>query len=410
MDDRGSRLRAARREAGIGLDTMARRTGLSKGHLSRIETGQRVATPSVLLAYRQVCPDLEIPTNWDDVNRRKLVSSGLIAMVGATLPKSVDTSALGEVPRSVSEADIRDLEIAISSWTNQELSGGGRTVLAAGTALLNWATSLVQTTRTEAARTQLLSLAAYMADRCGWATFNVGLHDHATAFFQQGLSLATEAGDPHVTAQLLSDMAGHAVYRRRPAEALACVEAARDLEVVPTLRAALYAVRAEAYGVLGEQSLVERWTERAVAEATESRPDLPHPTWLPSFRGPESLDASIGFAHYLTYLRSGGTDAANNALEHMTRAAHAGAPYRSRSTALSALRAAVIQMSLDNADLEAGFDLAWSTCNELPDARSVRIGRELKSLDEASSQAGHHDGVHELRSTIATLRGGPEPV
>lgn len=50
MKDVGGQLREARLEAGVGLDQLARLTGLTKGHLSRVERNLRPVTPSIALA------------------------------------------------------------------------------------------------------------------------------------------------------------------------------------------------------------------------------------------------------------------------------------------------------------------------------------------------------------------------
>ncbi|WP_436761966.1 helix-turn-helix domain-containing protein [Streptosporangium sp. V21-05] len=48
----GPDLRAARLGAKVSLDALSTRIGMSKGHLSRVERGQREATPALLRGYQ----------------------------------------------------------------------------------------------------------------------------------------------------------------------------------------------------------------------------------------------------------------------------------------------------------------------------------------------------------------------
>lgn len=50
----GPDLRRVRQQRGISLDAVAAESGRTKGHLSRVELGERALTPSLLRAYDKV--------------------------------------------------------------------------------------------------------------------------------------------------------------------------------------------------------------------------------------------------------------------------------------------------------------------------------------------------------------------
>jgi transcriptional regulator with XRE-family HTH domain len=403
MDDAdGARLRAARIEAGIGLDILARITGKSKSHLSRVERGIRPLTPGIVLAYHRALgwslpigvttsAAGSVPAD-DDIDeaemRRRTLLRGFVATttgIGAGTPLADEIeSVTGPVaaPTMVSEFDAEELEQAALALTSRDLRGGGHALISEGQSLLTWATGLIEQTRSEPLRKRLASAAGYLADRTGWTAFDLGLHDQATRMFGLGVRLAAEADDRNLTAQALCDMAGQAVFLGKPSEALACAELAlADESIVDQLKAALLGVTAEAYGQLGELNETLRYIDLAYERAIDSEIPDDAPVWLPAFRGPQTLMASTGFAAYLSYQQNRHTLAASTALEHLSVASSTLGSSRGRSATLCRLRQASISCAAGES--AEGIPLAGQAVSDLQLARSTRIRRELRILREA---------------------------
>jgi transcriptional regulator with XRE-family HTH domain len=403
MDDAdGARLRAARMESGIGLDILARITGRSKSHLSRVERGIRPLTPGIVLAYHRalgwslpigVTTEAagSVPAD-DDIDeaemRRRTLLRGFVATttgIGAGTPLAEEIQgATGNVaaPSIVSEFDAEELEQAALALTSRDLKGGGHALISEGQSLLSWATGLIEQTRSEPLRNRLASAAGYLADRTGWTAFDLGFHDQASRMFGLGVRLASEADDRNLTAQVLCDMAGHAVFLGKPSEALDCAELAlADGSIVGQLKAALLGVTAEAYGQLGELDETLRYIDLAYESAIDSEIPDDAPVWLPAFRGPQTLMASTGFAAYLSYQQNRHALAASTALEHLDAAGRALGSSRGRSATLCRLRQASISCVAGEPD--EGVSLAGQAVGELQLVRSNRIRRELRVLREA---------------------------
>jgi transcriptional regulator with XRE-family HTH domain len=95
----GAELRAARRAADLTLADVAQAGGISSGHLSRVESGERPVTPALVELYRRAAaaalagPDS--PTV-DPMRRRDLLAAGLVTAVPATVtigPADADEAA-----------------------------------------------------------------------------------------------------------------------------------------------------------------------------------------------------------------------------------------------------------------------------------------------------------------------------
>jgi transcriptional regulator with XRE-family HTH domain len=96
VSDTGAILRNAREDAGLSLSEMAARTHYSRGHLGNVETGTRVASPDVVLAYERVLGEAM------DRGRRSLlagVAAGLVAPAAtAELLRRGFAAAIGDRP------------------------------------------------------------------------------------------------------------------------------------------------------------------------------------------------------------------------------------------------------------------------------------------------------------------------
>jgi transcriptional regulator with XRE-family HTH domain len=89
-------LRAAREDAGLSLSEVAARTHYTRGHLSNVETGKRVASPDVVLAYERVLGE--------DMDRGRrgllagIAASAIAPAATAELIRKGFAAAIGERP------------------------------------------------------------------------------------------------------------------------------------------------------------------------------------------------------------------------------------------------------------------------------------------------------------------------
>jgi transcriptional regulator with XRE-family HTH domain len=318
MDDLGALLREMRLESGIGLDQLARLTGKSKGHLSRIERGERPVSPALVLAYEralgvrmssiherlrsQVIPAGR--TDGDDPMRRRNFLGNVMTIATGAATLSTLASRVTELdplppPARVGMAEVAEVEEATQLMADWDLRHGGRLAVEQGRSLLRWCMVLLNATMSPTTSRRLCSATSYLADRTAWASYDSGQHDLAIKLFQLGLHLATEAHDPNLRAQVLSDMANQQIFLRQPAAALALTAFAdSDHGTLPEMRAALDAVTAEAYGALGHDREMRSQIGRAESSLVIERA-AERPYWMGAFRNEATLHESAGNALYL---------------------------------------------------------------------------------------------------------------
>lgn len=117
MIEVGAKLREAREAAGVSLTKMAALTFISKGHLSNVETGKRVATPDIVLAYEHALVE--------HVKRR-----GLITGIGATV---VAPMAVADLVRTGFSAALNGARRSVEDWQGT-VDAYGRDYMSVGAA------------------------------------------------------------------------------------------------------------------------------------------------------------------------------------------------------------------------------------------------------------------------------------
>ncbi|MFC4335228.1 helix-turn-helix domain-containing protein [Salininema proteolyticum] len=431
--DTEGRLRAERERASVTLGAIARKTGKDKGHLSRVEKGERPVTPMLVHDYscalgvaiefdrgaashsrgkslrmrNSTAEDSE-----DAMQRRTLLGSVIAAATGAAAAVPIDSvlSALPShtAPATVTSRDVLELQQATDLLTRRDAAGAGYSLVAEGRALLEWASNMARHARNEQVRQDLAAASAYLADRTAWIALNLGHHSQATHLLGVGLRLATEADDPNLSAQVLCDMAGHSVFIGKTTDALSYAEIAlADNRILPHLRSALHAVMAEAYGARGYAAGVRDRVEAAMDCAEEFDANaLDIPGWVPAFRTKGTLSASTGLAASLLFDARQTKTASLLAMDHLETAVEALGSRPGRSAALTRLRLATLHLTSDDGDRGRGLSIAQDMATEMTHVRSVRVQRELHSLYSALPQ-GKRDPVRDdVRLRVATLLDG----
>lgn len=196
-------------------------------------------------------------------------------------------------------------------------------------------------------------------------------------------------------------MAGQAVFRGRPTEALRLVDGAEHRTRTPQLAAAVHGVRAEAHAALGSSQYV--WHEIGHAEEASVRTESsPAPRWLSTFRDEAGIYASTGYAAYLL-ARTGDSTAGTKALTRLSTATTTLAPSRTRAVVFGRSRLAVLHLTNRDGDLDTGAAAARQVVDHVQTVRSARLARELRALHTATARHDHHPQLRQLTRDLDTI-------
>ncbi|GII95189.1 helix-turn-helix domain-containing protein [Sinosporangium siamense] len=213
----GADLRRARERADVSLDEMASRIGMSTGHLSRVERGQRAISPTVVQRYREALGP-EIAANITEITETAADSSSLdddngmlsaiaAACVGASV---VDTSVLLDdlmvTPNAVGMREVKALEEAVEFYTKMDLSRGGEPVIAIARGALVWAVGLLDGQMTDPVRDHVVNGIGLLADRLGWALYDLGDTVRARRMLTFALNFASRGSDRDLRAHIMLDL------------------------------------------------------------------------------------------------------------------------------------------------------------------------------------------------------------
>lgn len=259
MSETGDVLRAARREANVGLDYMAKKTSYSKSMLSRVENGTRTATPELVAAYERT---LGVQGLGEDVNRRELLAAVAAMAAGATAPEPLSRLLDGlvspDAPTQVGASEVNAVLQATNAYTAIDLRLGGAAAADVSTGALRWAVSLLDASMTESTRTALSSAVAALADRTAWTHYDAGRKYSARRLAELALRTANEGGDRDLRAHVLIDTASQ-IGKEQPAEAAKIVGVALSDKRVCTLEQAnLHAVCARHLANAGDGTEARR--------------------------------------------------------------------------------------------------------------------------------------------------------
>ncbi|MEV6908057.1 helix-turn-helix transcriptional regulator [Amycolatopsis sp. NPDC051071] len=259
MSETGNVLRAARLEAKIGLDYMAKKTSYSKSMLSLVENGKRTATPELVAAYERT---LDVQGLGEDVNRRELLAAVAAMAAGAAAPEPLSRLLDGlvspDVPSKVGTSEVEAVLQATNAYTAIDLRLGGAAAADVSTGALKWAVSLLDASMTDTTRTALSSAVAALADRTAWTHYDAGRKYSARRLAELALATADAGNDRDLRAHVLIDTASQ-IGKDAPAEAAKIVSVAlSDTRVCTLEQANLHAVCARHLANAGETSQARR--------------------------------------------------------------------------------------------------------------------------------------------------------
>lgn len=411
----GPTLRAIRENIGVPLRRIARMAGMSHGHLSKVERGEhgRPVTPAIMAAYERVtgvklteaAATIADRRNRDtgrrgkswrpgqltDMRRRAYNAAiGAIAIgghLGEPVSRLIDSTGRPITPTPPDDQDVAQLEHLVTVLTVLDLRHGGGLISQASKTILRWAVVMLDAAFiTPDVEQRLATAISTLAARAGWSAFDVAAHEAARSLFRLALYTAARAGDPHLRAHILADVAAQHNQLGYHQDALAVVRLGEgDERVAPAVHMLLHTVKARIYAALGDTDQTRRQIEQAETIHTDPSQTSQEPSWVATLLRPGHLHAATG--HAMATLASHTTTEAHaddarrrlaQAVEELDPAIYA------RAHTLAATRLAMLQLATDDPD--AGARTARAALQTAAPVRSARVTHSLATLRTIASR------------------------
>lgn len=280
----GQDLRAARQSAKVSLDALAEQIGMSKGHLSRVERGQREVTPALLRSYQQALgvhvaatnTESFLPDIMEDMKRRSVLGIIAAASVGSAslepLARLLD-GLDGKDLASVGVAEAQAVEAAADLYTRMDLAHGGSMAAAMARGSLSWAIELLDRPMTPPVRERLSSAIGLLADRLGWAIYDAGDTAKAGRVLTLALDNAARGTDRDLGAHVMLDLSTVVTDAGRPSEGVEILRLALgDERISSAERANLHAVAARHCAAAHDRPAGLRHVDLAEEALTRAQP------------------------------------------------------------------------------------------------------------------------------------------
>lgn len=264
----GPTLRSVRENLGVPLRRIARRAGMSHGHLSKVERGEhgRPVTPAVINAYEQVTgvslsgaiakvpdrgggPAARRPPGktWrvgqlSDVRRRALTAAfGALSTggyLGEPVRRLVESTGRPSTPVCPELLDAAQLDLLSAEVTALDLRFGGGLVSQASKAVLRWAVPMLDAIGVDdPAGRRVYAAVAGLARRSAWSAFDTLAHEAARGLFRLASYAAVQCGDRDLRAHVLADVAAQYSYTGYHEDGLEIIRIVEgDERVCPAVR------------------------------------------------------------------------------------------------------------------------------------------------------------------------------
>lgn len=402
----GHELRAARERAHISLGQLARLTGKDKGHLSRVERGERDVTPALVWAYEQAIggsvaatPHVDTepsagPT-LDDMRRRNLLGAIAAASVGAAAPEPLLRLLDGlaaDLPERVGLAEVAAVEAATDLYTRLDLARGGGMAATMARGSLHWAVGLLDRDMTDEIRQRLSSAVGLLADRLGWSLYDLGEARSAQRLLTFALDTAARGPDRDLRAHVMLDLSTVVTDSGTARDGVEILRLALgDERISSAERANLHAVSARHCGTAGDRQAGLRHVALAEDALTRIDPALA-PDWARRITvSAGHHDSALGLALF----ELGDEERARDRLTNALRALDTG---RTRTGLRCRTRLAVLH--LRSGEERAGEDQARRAIRDADGVRSTRIASDLRMVIQAAESRGMADLAEDLRDRV----------
>lgn len=396
----GRDLRELREARGLSLDDLSAASGASKGHLSRVERGERPVTPALIHAYEMtlgipVAATADTDDEWaiegtvDDVRRRELLGSIAAASLGtAALEPLARIFDIHDTPARIGLSDVQAVERATELYMSMDLARQGDVAAAMARGALRWATSALKGSMDASTRERLRAATGLLADRLGWGTFDAGATPQAMQLLTFALDAAAKGPDRDLRAHIMLDLSTVLTEMGRPADGVEVLRMALgDERISSAEQANLHAVAARHCAAAGDVEGGLRHVQRA-EEALERETAALAPPWARQITfSPGHHDSALGLALFAL-----GDD--RRARERLTAALASLDPGRTRTGLRCLARLAVLDMRAG--DHEGGVERARHVAAAAVGVQSARIDADIRMMVDSARQHGLQDAVADL--------------
>ena len=411
MAEFGTLLRNSRRAAGISLGELARQTNYSKSQVSKIENGH--AKPSK--AFARLCDNV-LGTNGafsallrqeprraesaqpQDVWVLELDQDGTLRYT--EMPRRQMLMGAGAllgyaVTRSVKPAiDDRTFAVLRASFDHHRALG----TMTSPALVLGPVIAHLHTLRTlaldnpEPMRSELVLLAARVAEYAGWMSQEAGQETDALRWTDRAVTLASEH-DPHLASFALIRRAEMMLYRQDPARTIElALMAQRDRTAGPRILGLAARVEAQGYALIGDVSGCEEALERsAILLATHQQDERPV---LGPASVPDDMALVRGWALYDLGRPREAAELLDRQLPLIPRTAR-------RARARFGIRRALAHA--EDREIEQACIATWDVLADVAVVDSATVRLHLRDLNRTLNRWRNHPAVRDLQDELLPM-------
>lgn len=405
MAEFGALLRHYRDAAGISLGELARQTNYSKGQVSKIENGR--AKPSE--GFARLC---------DNVLHTGGALSTLLRQqprrIEAASPEDVwvleleeGTLRYAEMPRrqeappgyrlngsAAAPVDDQTFTLLRGMFDQQRTFGTMRSpalVLGPVIAQLNTLRALL-TDHPEPMRSELMLLAARVAEFAGWMCQEAGRDAEALRWTARAVAMAAPY-DPHLESFALYRQAEIAMYQRDPARTVElALMAQRDKAAGPRILGLAARIEAQGHALAGRPGDYERALDRAVG-LLSTREENTQPVL-----GPASVPNDLSLVRGWSLFDLGRPDKAAELLDHQLTLIPPGAR---RARARFGMRRALAHAL--HGEVEQACLAAREVLADVAQVDSATVRLDLIELNRTLNRWRSHPSVRDLQRELPPL-------
>lgn len=401
----GRDLRAAREDCGVGLGALAQLIGRDKGHLSRVERGDREATPALIADYERALDTVIAATgpladkadagDTDDVRRRDFLSLVAAASVGAGASDPVMRLLDGldsPLPSRVTVGEVEAVEHATDLYMSMDLARSGDLAATMARSCLRWAAGLLDQSMTDPVRDRLSSAVGLLGDRLGWALYDSGDKRTASRLLTAALNHAARGPDRDLRAHVMLDLSSVLTDAGRADNGVETLRLALgDERMSSAERANLHAVCARHCAAAGQLDAGLRHVSLAEDTLARVDPGLA-PEWARRITySPGHHDSALGLALFAL-------GDASRAHLRLSAAVDALDAKRTRTGLRCRTRLAVLH--LRDGDRTGGETHARYVLRDVAGVTSTRVRSDLVMLRQAATSSGARELAAELSGVL----------
>ncbi|MFF4177717.1 helix-turn-helix domain-containing protein [Streptomyces sp. NPDC001750] len=400
----GAELRRLRQDAGMTLQVFADAVNYSKGHLCKIERGDK--RPTMDLArrcdalfmtdgqlQRMARPQRETETGGPVVARRDAIATGVGSFLAITL-----TGSGRDVPRPGTNGSADDASpptvVLFRDQLHQMRQLGQGVAPGALLPILRTQAGTVTTLAARASgvtRAGLLVIAARFAEYTGWMAQEAGDEAAALRWTDEAVELARAGGDDQLADYALVRRALVTFYNGDAAETVGLAQRAQRSALPPRIRGLAAQREAQGHALAGDEKACLRGLERArtLLDTADQPSDTP-------VLGTTNLADPVSMVTGWCLYDLGRPREAAAVLDRECRRIP---PHALRTRTRYGLRSALAHAA--SGEVERSCEVARELLNFMNIAPSATVRADVRRLDRELSRFRANPAVRELRPALA---------